>query len=33
MLSFPFQKDKKKFSDRLGVLEKPNPGDDKATYF
>ena len=33
MLSFPFQNDKKKFSDRPGILEKTDPCDDKPTYF
>ena len=33
MLSFPSQNDKKKNSDRPGLLEKRDPGDSKATYF
>ena len=32
MLSFPSQNDNF-FSDRLGLLEKINPGDGKPTYF
>ena len=33
MLSIPSQTDKKSFSKRLCVLEKPDPGDGKPTYF
>ena len=33
MLSFLSQNDKKKNSDRSGVLEKTDPGDGKPTYF
>ena len=33
MLSFPSQNDKKKLSDRSGVLEKTDPGNGKPTYF
>ena len=33
MLSFPSQNDKKKISDRPGLLEKTDPGDSKPTCF